>query len=99
MEVMEEEELAEIRKNQAVFEEIRNADLAEVERLEELNKRRRFAKWLLFNYTLCPITSVTYTNISFLGSVHFASLTGRSRSEEGAKLSISQWYAVKPLKR
>ena len=42
MEVMEEEELAEIRAKQAVFDEIRNADLAEMERLEELNRRRRF---------------------------------------------------------
>lgn len=41
MEVMEEEELAEIRAKQVVFEEVRDAELAEVERLEELNRRRR----------------------------------------------------------
>ncbi|KAH9277896.1 Radial spoke head protein 3 -like protein [Echinococcus granulosus] len=41
MEVMEEEELAEIRAKQAAFEEVRDAELAEVERLEELNRRRR----------------------------------------------------------
>eukprot|EP00108_Taenia_solium_P002741 TsM_001076100 transcript=TsM_001076100 gene=TsM_001076100 len=41
MEVMEEEELAEIRAKQAVFEEVRDAELEEVERLEELNRRRR----------------------------------------------------------
>ncbi|KAL5103839.1 hypothetical protein TcWFU_001700 [Taenia crassiceps] len=41
MEVMEEEELAEIRAKQAVFEEVRDAELAEVKRLEEFNCRRR----------------------------------------------------------
>uniref|UniRef100_A0A5K3EVS0 BFN domain-containing protein n=1 Tax=Mesocestoides corti TaxID=53468 RepID=A0A5K3EVS0_MESCO len=41
MEVIEEEELAEIRKKQLAFEELRNADLAEVERLEERNRRFR----------------------------------------------------------
>ncbi|VDM16913.1 unnamed protein product [Hydatigera taeniaeformis] len=41
MEVMEEEELAEIRAKQAAFEEVRDAELAEVKRLEELNRRRR----------------------------------------------------------
>ncbi|KAM7533032.1 hypothetical protein Aperf_G00000125471 [Anoplocephala perfoliata] len=43
MEVIEEEELASIRAKQATLEEIRNAEKAEVERLEVRNKRRRLA--------------------------------------------------------
>lgn len=41
MEIMEEEELASIRAKQAILEEIRIAEKAEVERLEERNRRRR----------------------------------------------------------
>ncbi len=41
MEVMEEEELADIRKQQSIFQEMTNANLAEVERLEERNRRYR----------------------------------------------------------
>ncbi len=42
IEVAEEEELAELRKQQQLQQEIHNADLAEVERLEERNRRYRF---------------------------------------------------------
>merc|ERR1719502_342197 len=40
MEVMEEEELANMRQHQEHFEQIRNAELAETQRLEEGEKRR-----------------------------------------------------------
>jgi len=40
MEVMEEEELANMREHQEHFEQIRNAELAETQRLEEAEKRR-----------------------------------------------------------
>ena len=40
MEVMEEEELANMRAHQEHFEQIRNAELAETQRLEEAEKRR-----------------------------------------------------------
>mgnify|MGYP000152981385 CR=1 FL=1 len=40
MEVLEEEELENIRKHQEEFEQIRNAELAEVQRLEEEVKRK-----------------------------------------------------------
>merc|ERR1719198_2228634 len=40
MEVMEEEELANMREHQEQFEQIRNAELAETQRLEEAEKRR-----------------------------------------------------------
>merc|ERR1719460_3485226 len=40
MEVMEEEELANMRTHQEHFEQIRNAELAETQRLEEAEKRR-----------------------------------------------------------
>lgn len=41
LEVMEEEELAELRRQQAVLQEIHNADLDEIARLEERNRRYR----------------------------------------------------------
>ena len=44
MEVMEEEELANMRAHQEHFEEIRNAELAETQRLEEAEKRRMHEK-------------------------------------------------------
>merc|ERR1719272_2691704 len=40
MEVMEEEELANMRAHQEHFEQIRNSELAETQRLEEAKKRR-----------------------------------------------------------
>eukprot|EP00966_Prymnesium_polylepis_P069710 1620830-Prymnesium_polylepis.1 len=40
MEVMEEEELANMRTHQEHFEQIRNTELAETQRLEEAEKRR-----------------------------------------------------------
>ncbi|KAG8444390.1 hypothetical protein GDO86_009541 [Hymenochirus boettgeri] len=44
LEVMEEEELAQLRAQQRAFEELRNAELAEVQRLEEQERRRREEK-------------------------------------------------------
>ena len=44
MEVMEEEELANMRAHQEHFEQIRNAELAETQRLEEAEKRRMHEK-------------------------------------------------------
>lgn len=41
LEVVEEEELQELRKQQCIQMEIRDADLAEVERLEARNRRYR----------------------------------------------------------
>ncbi|VDL97945.1 unnamed protein product [Schistocephalus solidus] len=41
LEVMEEEEIADLRKEQAILQEIHNADLAEIARLEERNRRYR----------------------------------------------------------
>lgn len=41
LEVVEEEELQELRKQQYIQMEIRDADLAEVERLERRNRRYR----------------------------------------------------------
>lgn len=39
LEVMEEEELADLRWQQEVLQEVHNADLAEVARLEDRNRR------------------------------------------------------------
>ncbi|XP_036903801.1 radial spoke head protein 3 homolog [Sturnira hondurensis] len=44
LEVMEEEELANLRANQNVYEELRNVELAEVQRLEEQERRHRQEK-------------------------------------------------------
>lgn len=44
LEVMEEEELLNLREQQRVFEELRNAELAEQQRLEEQERRREEEK-------------------------------------------------------
>ena len=44
LEVMEEEELADLRKQQREFEELRNAEKVEQQRLEEQEKRLREEK-------------------------------------------------------
>ncbi|KAM4772664.1 radial spoke head protein 3 homolog [Rhinophrynus dorsalis] len=44
LEVMEEEELAQLREQQRAFEELRNAELAEAQRLEEQERRHREEK-------------------------------------------------------
>lgn len=44
LEVMEEEELAELRKQQREFEELRNAEKVEQQRLEEQERRLREEK-------------------------------------------------------
>ncbi|XP_048082152.1 radial spoke head protein 3 homolog [Ursus arctos] len=44
LEVMEEEELANLRASQRVYEELRNVELAEVQRLEEQERRHREEK-------------------------------------------------------
>lgn len=43
-EVMEEEELARLKAQQRAFEELRNNELAEVQRLQEQERRRREEK-------------------------------------------------------
>lgn len=43
-EVMEEEELANLKAQQRAFQELRNCELAEVQRLEEQDRRRREEK-------------------------------------------------------
>lgn len=44
LEVMEEEELANLRAHQRQFEELRNAELVETQRLEEQERRHREEK-------------------------------------------------------
>lgn len=44
MEVMEEEEISHLKAQQQAFEELRNYELAEVQRLEEQERRRRKEK-------------------------------------------------------
>ena len=44
LEVMEEEELASLRQQQRAFEELRNAELVEQQRLEEQERRHREEK-------------------------------------------------------
>lgn len=44
LEVMEEEELADLRATQYAYEELRNVELAEVQRLEEQERRHREEK-------------------------------------------------------
>ena len=39
LEVLEEEELADLRQQQRMYEELRNAEMAEQQRLEEQNRR------------------------------------------------------------
>ena len=47
LEVMEEEELANLRQQQRAFEELRNAELAEQQRLEEQDRRLREEKVII----------------------------------------------------
>ena len=44
IEVMEEEELSNLREQQRKFQELRNAELVEQQRLEEEDRRRRVEK-------------------------------------------------------
>ena len=44
IEAMEEEELSNLREQQRQFQELRNAELAEQQRLEEEHRRRRVEK-------------------------------------------------------
>lgn len=44
IEVMEEEELSNLREQQRQFQELRNAELVEQQRLEEEDRRRRVEK-------------------------------------------------------
>jgi hypothetical protein len=44
VEVMEEEELSNLREQQRLFTELRNAELVEQQRLEEEDRRRRLEK-------------------------------------------------------
>jgi len=52
IEVMEEEELNNLREQQRQFQELRNAELVEQQRLEEEDRRRRIEKvgmWIYFD--------------------------------------------------
>lgn len=53
LEVLEEEELANLRHQQHQFEEIRNAELVEMQRLQEQERRRKEEK--VFVTTLFPV--------------------------------------------
>lgn len=48
IEVQEEEELANLREQQRIFQELRNAELVEQQRLEEEDRRRRLEKVKLY---------------------------------------------------
>jgi len=48
LEVLEEEELADLRQQQRMYEELRNAELAEQQRLEEQDRRLVQAKVTVF---------------------------------------------------
>jgi len=50
IEVMEEEELSNLREQQRQFQELRNAELAEQQRLEEQDRRRRVEKVNTLHY-------------------------------------------------
>ena len=60
LEVMEEEELANLRSQQRAFEELRNAELVEQQRLEEQERRHREEKVIFSQikrvYFLCFLT-------------------------------------------
>lgn len=58
LEVMEEEELANLRANQYAYEEIRNVELAEVQRLEEQERRHREEKVELSVCLSCSFISL-----------------------------------------
>ena len=49
LEVMEEEELANLRSQQRAFEELRNAELVEQQRLEEQERRHREEKVCIYS--------------------------------------------------
>lgn len=57
LEVMEEEELANLRSQQREFEELRNAELVEQQRLEEQERRHREEKVGEISYSLLGATS------------------------------------------
>lgn len=64
LEVMEEEELANLRASQYAYEEIRNVELAEVQRLEEQERRHREEKVELGSLSVCLSVSLTFSLIS-----------------------------------
>ena len=58
LEVMEEEELANLRQQQRAFEELRNAELVEQQRLEEQERRHREEKVVCVCVHVCVRTYV-----------------------------------------
>lgn len=61
-EVMEEEELASLKAQQRAFEELRNNELAEVQRLQEQERRRREEKVKIkFTTNLLPWATIFTT--------------------------------------
>ena len=61
LEVMEEEELSNLRAQQRAFEELRNAELVEQQRLEEQERRHREEKVkFIFSYMFFSIYTFQY---------------------------------------
>lgn len=58
LEVMEEEELSNLRAQQRAFEELRNAELVEQQRLEEQERRHREEK-------VCTNNNLRFINLKF----------------------------------
>lgn len=64
LEVMEEEELANLRAQQRAFEELRNAEFVEQQRLEEQERRHREEKVCSSDYImLCMVLKNLYFTI------------------------------------
>lgn len=59
LEVMEEEELANLRAQQRAFEELRNAEFVEQQRLEEQERRHREEKVVRFFYSDWNYSSIS----------------------------------------
>lgn len=55
LEVMEEEELANLRAQQRAFEELRNAEFVEQQRLEEQERRHREEKVCFYGLAKCLV--------------------------------------------
>ena len=68
LEVMEEEELANLRAQQRAFEELRNAEHVEQQRLEEQERRHREEKVSL-KLKICILILVYYFSKSFLSPI------------------------------
>lgn len=62
LEVMEEEELARLKAQQRAFEELRNYELAEVQRLQEQERRRKEEKvGIVFRLEFDHLSHISYS--------------------------------------